>query len=213
MSLSLNERGAIAALARQPATLKAVEAERARVIAERQARLEKIGALDAKATFDWPAGQSSIKAAATKVRDAERRLREANQTLSDANAAAWNSSAAYTKARQVEELALIAGADHAAIAAWKTDLLDELEALRRPGSLQTFQTNEQDAVTRKVTARGFTNAPSIRARISAISEAFREADLLALEPDQSRIPERVAAARASWPKITDTAFGAQEQKK
>jgi hypothetical protein len=213
LAVRSDERAIISALARAPATQELVEAERARVISERQARVDRIALPDAEAETAWPVGEARKKAAATKVREAERQLKIANDELGAVNASASNRSAVYTSARQGEESALIAGADIAAIEAWKRELLDALDALRRPGVVATSQTSDKDPVTRKSTSRGFTNAPGVRARIAAITDAYRAANQLKLLPDQRQIPTVLTAARASWPKITDTPFGAKEQPK
>jgi hypothetical protein len=191
----------LAALARQPATQKLLADDRSRTIAERQARVDRIKALDAKAEIEWPKGQAEIKEAREKVREAERHLREANKALAGATAAAMNTSWAYTKARQAEETPLIDGADVATIAAWKRELQDEMAALQRPGVLVHSESVERHPVTRREIRRGYTNVASVRARLAAVVAAFRAADLLALEPDQARLPAIIAETRASWPKV------------
>ncbi len=196
-----NEIETLTALARQPDVQKTVAEERARMVSERQARVDRIKALDAKAEIEWPAGQAAIKAARTKVREAERHLREANEALAGATAAAMNRSWAYSNARQAEETPLIDGADVATIAAWKSELQDEMAALQRPGVLIHSESVERHPVTRREIRRGYTNVASVRARQAAVLAAFRAADLLALEPDQARLPTIIAETRASWPKV------------
>jgi hypothetical protein len=106
-----------------------------------------------------------------------------------------------TPSRQTEEEALIASADVATINAWQGELLDEHAALQRSGVLISAESVERNPVTRKGTRRGYSNAPSIRARQAALLEAFRESDLLKLEPDQSRLPAIISEKRASLPKV------------
>ena len=176
-------------------------AERARLVADRQARVDRIAALDAKSTADWPAGQAAVKAAATKVREAERLLRAANDALTAANAAAFGASAEYTRARQTEERALIAGADTGVIEAWQRELRDELDALRRPGVLFSGELISRDPVSRKEIKSSYSNRASINKRLAAVLETLRASDLLKLEADQSRLPLIIAALRAALPKV------------
>jgi len=192
---------ALAALARQPATIKLLEDDRAKTIAERRARVDRIKALDAKSEIEWPQGQRAIAAAALKVREAERRLREANDELAAANAAASNASHSHTTARQGEEAALIAGADIATIDAWKRELLAEFDAMQRPGAIVYGESVDRHPVTRKEIRRGFSNVASVRARMAAVRAALEAADLLKLEPDQRRLPAIIAEALASLPKV------------
>ena len=196
-----NEFEVVAALARAPSTQKIVAEERARVVGERQARVDRIAALDAKAEVDWPAGQSVIRSAVEKVRAAERRLREANDALASANAAAWSASHTFTRARQIEEAALIAGADIATIEVWQRELHAELDALRRPGVIVASETVERNPVTRKEIRRGYSNRQSVLTRMAAVLEALRASDLLKLEPNQSRVPVIIGELRASLPKV------------
>jgi hypothetical protein len=65
----------LTALARQPSTLKLIETDKARVVAERQARVDRIAALDAKAEKEWPASQKVIASKIAGVRAAEVALR------------------------------------------------------------------------------------------------------------------------------------------
>jgi hypothetical protein len=196
-----HELEALAALARQPSTKKLLADDRSRRIAERQAGVDRIKALDANGALEWPAGQAAIKEAVAKCRQAECRLREANDALLAATAAASKASWAYTRARETEEAALIAGADLATISAWRNEMLDEMAALQRSGVLVHSESVERHPVTRKEVRRGFSNAKSVSARLAAVRAAFEEAGVLALEPDQARLPAIIAEARASWPKV------------
>ena len=196
-----NEFEVVAALARAPSTQKIVAEERARVVGERQARVDRIAALDAKAEVDWPTGQAVIRSAVEKVRAAERRLREASDALAAANAASTNCTFAYTQARQAEEVALIAGAEIASIEVWQRELRAELDALRRPGVLVAGGSIERNTVTRKETWRGFSNRASVNARIAAVLKALRNSDLLKLEPDQSQLLVIIAKLRESLPAV------------
>lgn len=199
-----SEFEALAALARQPTTQKILADDRARIVAERKARLDSIHALDAEAETAWPAGQAAIKAAAAKVRAAEVELRYANDALAKAHAEAAAASHTHTIARQGAERALIDGADSATIAAWRSELLDELDRLRRSGILIYSETIERHQVTRKQRKRGVTNAASVAARMKAVLDSRCED--LALEPDQSRLPAIIAEIRASWPPLEEKTF-------
>jgi hypothetical protein len=202
-----SEFEALAALARQPSTQKLIAEDHARIVAERQARVDRIAALDAQAEVAWPKAQAAIKTASAKVREAERRLREANEALATANAADSTASYAYTRARQAEEAALIAGADGATIEAWQRELLDEIDRLRRPGAIIAGEERGRHPVTRRATIRRFSNAASVRARLLALRDAFEASDLLKLEPDQARLPAIIAALREALPKVdVDPAF-------
>lgn len=195
----------VAALARQPATQKLLADERTRVVAERKARVERIHVLDAKGAVAWPAGQAAIQAAVAKVRDAERALRQANDALAKANLDSVLSTHAHTVARQAEETALIASADMATIEAWKSEMIDEHTALCRPGIVATGTSTERSEVTKREVRHHLTsNSASIRARLKAVLEAYHAADLLALEPDQARLPQIIAEIRSSLPQIEET---------
>ena len=183
----------LTALARQPATQKLLADDRSRAIAERQARVDRIAALDKKAEAEWPAGQAAIKAAVAKVREAELRLRESNEALVAANAAASNASYAYTNSRQIEESALIAGADSATIEAHRRELLDDIDKLRRPGAIIAGEEHSRHLVTRR--------PASVRARLLALRDAFEASGELALAPDQATLTAKIAALRASLPKV------------
>jgi hypothetical protein len=196
-----SEFEALAALAHQPSTQKLVAEDHARIVAERQARVDRIAALDAQAEVAWPKAQTAVTTASAKVREAERRLREANEALAAANAADSTASYAYTRARQAEEAALIAGADTVTIEAWQRELLDEFDRLRRPGVVIAGETIERHPVTRKAIRRGFSNAASVRARLLALRDAFEASDLLKLEPDQARLPALIAELRAALPTV------------
>jgi hypothetical protein len=195
------EAQVLAALARQPANLKLLAADRASTVADRQACVDRIKALDAEAEIDWPKGQRAIGLAVAKCREAERKLREACDTLFAANAAAAKANLEYTNAREAEEATLLATADIAAIDGWKKELLDEFAALQRAGLLVSSESIERDPVTRRTIRRRFSNAANIAARMAAVRETFRAIDLLKFEPDQTRLPTIFAAARASWPKV------------
>ena len=196
-----NEIEVLAALARRPDVQKTVADEHARAVAERQARVDRIAAIDKRAAVDWPAEQAVIKAASVKFREAVRKLREADDALSAANAASSTATLARTAARQIEEAAMIAGADGATIAAWQLVLLDEIDKLRRPGAIIAGEQHERNPVTRRATIRRFSNAASVRARLLALRDAFEASDLLKLEPDQARLPAIIAELRASLPKV------------
>jgi hypothetical protein len=205
LAIKPKEAQVLAALARQPANLKLLAEDHARTVADRQACAERIKALDAKSEADWPKTQRAIEAATAKFHEAQRKLREASEALFAANAASAKISREYTNAREAEEATLIATADIAAIDAWKDELLNEHAALQRPGALAFGESINRDPVTRQSVRSGFSNAPIIAARLAAVRDALRDADLLKLEPDQSRLPAIFAAARASWPKIDSPA--------
>ncbi len=196
-----NEIEVLAALARRPDVQKTVADDHARIVAERQARVDRIAALDAQAEVAWPKAQAAIKTASAKVREAERRLREANEALAAANAADSTASYAYTRARQAEEAALIAGADGATIEAWQRELLDDIDKLRRPGAIIAGETIERHPVTRKAIRRGFSNVASVRARLLALRDAFEASGELALAPDQATLTAKIAALREALPKV------------
>lgn len=201
LAIKRNEAQVLAALARQPQNLKLLAEDHAKMVADRQASVDRIKALDAQSEAEWAKSQRAIESATAKFREAERKLREASEALFEANAARSRTRAEYTNAREAEEATLIATADIAAIEAWKTALIDEHTALQRPNILAYGQSTERDPVTRKTVHHGFSNASGIVALMKALLEAYYAADLLKFEPDQSRLPAIFAAARASWPRI------------
>lgn len=192
---------ALIALARQPTALKAAEDRHVKSVADRQARLDRIKAQDAKAGIEWPRNQNAIAKAVTKLRDLERQMREANDELWVAKAADADASNLYTRSRAVEEAALIEGADVTAIERWKGDCLNELDALRRPGVIVTKQTVERNPVTRQEIRNGYSNMASIRARLDAVLASYREADELKLVADPRKLPTVIAEIRAGWPVV------------
>lgn len=192
---------ALVALARRPEALKAIEDQHAREVADRKARVERIKALDAQAAIDWPRGQAAIAKAIEAREKAIRALHDADAELTSANANSFNKSHAYTRARQSEEAALLDRADLATIEAWKSELLNELTALGRPGVIVTSQTVTRSEVTRKEIKNGYSNIGTIRARMAAVRKSYEDGDLLKLEPDSRRLPAIIAEIRASWPKV------------
>jgi hypothetical protein len=195
------EMEALAALARAPATQKAVADAHARDVAERQARNDRIKALDAQSATDWPAGQRAVAKAIEGREKAIRALMAADETLRQANGDAFSKSHAYTRSRMEEEAALIAGADLPLISKWKDELLNELTALGRPSVIVTNQTVERSPVTRQQVRTGYSNIKSINLRMSAVQKSYQEADELKLVADQRTLPTIIAEIRASWPEV------------
>ena len=196
-----SEMEALAALARAPATQKAVAEAHTREVADRTARVARIAALDKQAETDWPADQSAIAKAIKKVRDIERMLLAANDELRAVNSDAFNKSHAYTRSRQEEEAALIERAELPTINAWKNELLNELTALGRPSVIVTSRTVERSLVTRKEIRSGFSNVESVRARMKAVRASYETADELKLVADQRKLPAIIDSLRASWPLV------------
>jgi hypothetical protein len=84
---------ALAEITRSHDMKKAVTADKARMVAERKAHVDRIKMLNTEGTATWPKAQRVIVEAAAKVREAERRLRGATDALAAANA---NAKEAYT---------------------------------------------------------------------------------------------------------------------
>jgi hypothetical protein len=203
------EMEALAALARAPATQKAVADAHTRDVAERQARNDRIKALDAQSAIDWPAGQRAVAKAIEGREKAIRALMAADEALRQANSDAFSKSHSYTRSRMEEEAALIAGADLPTVAAWKDELLAELNALGKASVIISSQTTQRNEVTRKIeTTGGYSNLKSINARLKAVRASYEDVDLLKLVADQRTLPTIIAATRAGWP-IVDQNPGAK----
>jgi hypothetical protein len=197
-----DEFEALRALAKQPATQKITEGDRLALVAARQAIVDRIAAKDKAEEGAWPARQRDVDRAAANVRGAEAALRAANEQLRAANAASANGNATFERDLREDQADLVSTADVATIEAWKLECREELDRLRRPGVViwgETLQVDPFDP--RKSTRARWGNGASVRARLEAVAQTHREAELLKFVPDQARLPELIRQARSLWREI------------
>lgn len=96
---------------------------------------------------------------------------------------------------------MIEGADLPLISAWKDELLSELNRLQKNGVIVSNVVVTRAESTGKPIKSGVSNMASIVSRMKAVRQAYEDADLLKLEPDQRRLPSIIAEIRSSFPKV------------
>ncbi len=201
MNAKPTESEILAALARAPASAKFLEDERARVVAHRKDLLARRRQIETGAEAAWLKEVAAEEAAVAAVRAAERALRDANAKLGAANVARASGAHARRAAIEALDAELAAGADHAAISAFRDELYRALAVAQRPGALVVVEDKRRNLLSGRATLRRATNHASVAARIGAIADAIGALAGLKLEADQSRLPDRFAEIRASLPAI------------
>jgi hypothetical protein len=168
-------------------------------IKARQALVDELQAIDAAEAADWPKREKAWAKALERFEAAQLAFRKARQECDAAIAARHDPGRAYSARRQGLEYELRRTSDNAAIDAFNSHMIDELEAALKAYAFdQSVQRNE---VTREMTRRVDSNQVSIAARRKAIMAAMETAAALRLEPDQSTVPARLAELAAALPPI------------
>jgi hypothetical protein len=196
-----NDAEIIASLIHNPETRKLAEAARARKVAARRECADRITSLDAEAEAAWPKLSNAIEIAKARVKAAEVKLRDANDQLAVAVHARSAASWSHTNSRREAEIELIDGAEMELIGRFREWLNDEREKTYKRSAIVSVSGIDRNSVTAKTIRTGANNLASIRAWQAAIASALERADLLALEPDQSRVPELIEGIRATLPPV------------
>lgn len=199
MNAKPSDQKFITALRDSPVGVK-IEAEiHARTTAERQAQIDVLAALDAKAEREFPSLEKAVQSAIASVREAEKALQAANDKLRAASYAKSGASLDYTMARQRVEQLLRAGADDVLFQSFMSEMLNELDKSRKQH--EGGYVDVRNPVTRESEHRGYNNSASVKGRIAAINAAMEEAQRLRLAADQSTVAARLAELRANLPTI------------
>jgi len=191
----------LSVLAREPDNAKFIGAEKAQEVTRRRALLARLAPLDDAAGAAWVKHEKAVAAAIVKRDAAAVALRDANNALSQANYAKLAAINAYTAERDGIERELLAGANLVAIAAFRSELLDEQTSLMRSSTIVSRRRSVRNMITRGKISESTSNVDSIAKRIAAIGEVFPKIDALKLEPDQSKLAERFAEIKSALPAV------------
>ncbi len=189
----------VSALAESETGKQIVADVHAEAVRKRKSIVAALAALDARADKESPALEKAVKAGIDGVREVEKALKAANDRLNAASLAKSAANAIYTVERARLEGLLREGCDEELLNAFRSEMLDELDAARKlheGGWKQTVS-----PVSGHTVMLGFTNKASVAARVAAIRAAMDEAEGLRLAVDQSAIPDRLAQLRAALPAI------------
>jgi hypothetical protein len=192
---------ALALLVREPDNAKFIGGEKAQEVARRRALFVRLQPLDDAAGAAWTKHEKAVASAIAKRDAAALALRDANNKLAQANHAKSAELNAMTAERDGIERELLAGADQIAIAAFRSELLDEQTTLMRSSAIVSRHRTVRNMITRGKIGESTTNVNSVARRIAAIGEAFPKIDALKLEPDQSKLAERFAEIKSELPAI------------
>ncbi len=175
------------------------EAESQRV-ARRQAKLDRLAAIDRDAAGQFPKLIKDTSDAVAAQRRAEAALVVAKQKVDVAMAARLDFTVQTERERRQLQAELRAGADGQSISAFAEWIEDSIQAAARSVRVPVVERSEVGAET-VITVTS--NVGSINSRCTALRAARDEVEALRLVADQSSVPSRIAALKAGIPPIAD----------
>jgi hypothetical protein len=199
----ISDREFVDAIRRAPAGQAIIQAETARVIAERKKLVARLAALDAKAAVDLPKLDKAIQAEIAATRASEAELRAQNEKLRLAGLAKSGAAIAYDAERQRIEAELRATPAGKIIDEFLREMRDEIDVTMKKhegGMFQELRPLARDPAER-VLRHSFGNRASVSARLDAIHSATAEAERLRLAADQTDLAAKLEALRAGLPAV------------
>lgn len=206
--VSISDRDFVDALKRAPVGKTILAEDHARTVAARQKLIDEKATLLAKADIEFPRLEKAVQAEIKNVRASELALRDANEKLRLVGLAKSGASLALDGACQRIDAVLGATPAAKAIDEFEREMRDEIDAAMKRhegGYVQESRPLEINPHYR-VALHGYSNRPSVSARLDAIHAAMAEAERLRLAADQSDLAARLAALRGGLPEITGAVY-------
>jgi hypothetical protein len=185
------------------AVRKAIAEQDALVLERRKFLSSEISCLDRQASRDFPKMEAAVADALAAAREAEKALKDANHKLALAANAKTNASFNYGNMRDELERELRA-TSNPALTEFIAAMRDATQETRK-GFRVEHEVVERNPITGAVKRTQASNAAEVNRRLAAIDEAMQAAQDMALDPDQSSVPNKLAKLKAGLPALSPVA--------